>query len=361
MGTIRENEKKSGETSFHAEIRLKGFPPQRESFRTKSQAKKWVQDTESAIRDGRYKAYAEGRRYTVNDLIERFISQYLTRTPKHLKKRVLILQRWKIELGNLFLCELSPQHLAEVRDKLLQETTIRKKLRSPGTTNRYLAAFSKALTFGVKELGWLQENPMLKISKPRESKGRDRFLSQEEIDRLLSACKVSSNKNLYSIVVIALLTAMRYGEIVHLRWQDVDFTNRFMTLQETKNGSKRIIPLTEALIELLKSCPSFGSEPHSYIFTSGRDLKSGETMSIRKTFSTALRSAGIENFVFHDLRHTAASNLAMRGASQGELMEILGHRTPTMTRRYAHYSQTHIANILEKTSSIINQKKEDQQ
>ncbi len=270
----------------------------------------------------------------------------------------MLLQRWRTELGNMFLSELLPSHLADVRDKLLNEDTPQKKKRSPGTTNRYLAAFSKAISFAVNELGWLQDNPMRRISKPKESQGRDRFLSQEEIDRLLTTCRASSNKNLYSIIRIALLTAMRYGEIVNLKWRDINFENHFLTLHETKNGSKRVIPLTDKLIEILKSCLSFGLEPEECIFTSGIHSVSKRTMSIRKSFATALKRAGIENFRFHDLRHTAASHIAMRGATQGELMAILGHRSPAMTRRYAHYSQYHIANILEKASSIIDQNKE---
>jgi len=353
MGTIREHTKKSGEKSYHAEVRLKGFPSQRDSFRTKSQAKKWIQDTESAIRDGRYRSNEASRRNTVNDLLDRFVNQYLSKSSKYFKQKTLLLQRWRAEIGSMFLSELQPLHLADARDKLLSEDTPQNKKRSPGTVNRYIAAFSKALSFAVNELGWLQDNPMKKISKPKESQGRDRFLSLEEINRLLSACKKSANKNLYSIVSIALLTAMRYGEIVNLKWKDINFENRFLTLHETKNGSKRVIPLTDKLIEILQSCHSHGNGQVESLFLKDVRLESKRTMSIRKSFATALKRAEIKDFRFHDLRHTAASHIAMSGATQGELMAILGHRSPAMTRRYAHYSQGHIANILEKTSSII--------
>lgn len=358
MGSIREHIKKSGEKSFHAEVRLKGFPPQRASFRTKSQAKKWVQDTESAIRDGRYNSSAVSRRHTVKELIERFITQHLSREVKYKRQKTSHLMKWIDELGHLALSELRPYHLANIRDKLQEEITPRGSKRAPGTANRYLAAFSKVLSFAVNELEWLEENPMRKISKPKESQGRDRFLSRREIECLLNACEESSNKNLYPIVSIALVTGMRYGEIVNLKWKDVDFDNRFIYLNETKNGSKRVIPLTDKLIDIFHSCQSYGKGLEQEIFSNGLHYRSKNTYSIRKSFATALKRAGIENFRFHDLRHTAASHLAMGGATQGELMTILGHRTPAMTRRYAHYSQGHIANVLEKTSSIIDQKKE---
>lgn len=114
-----------------------------------------------------------------------------------------------------------------------------------------------------------------------------------------------------------------------------------------------MIPLTETLAEILKLCPSFGAAQDAHIFTSGKKSTSSTPLSIRKSFSKALKISKIEKFRFHDLRHTAASHIAMRGATQGELMAILGHRSPTMTRRYAHYSQSHLTNILEKLGSTI--------
>lgn len=135
-----------------------------------------------------------------------------------------------------FSSELSAPHITAVRDKLLSETTSKKTRRSASTVNRYLAAFSKVLSVAVKEWEWLEENPMLKISKPKESRGRDRFLDRNEIHRLLEACKAPSNPNLYAIVALAIFTGMRYGEIIKLQWCDINFERRFITLQETKNG-----------------------------------------------------------------------------------------------------------------------------
>lgn len=177
MGTIRELPKKNGEKSYHAEVRLRGHPPQRDSFRTRTLAKKWIQDTEAAIRDGRFKSQSASRKHTVGDLIDRFAEYCLPKHPKYYVKKVQLLQRWKEELGNLYLADLSPAHIAQVRDKMLNEATSKKSLRSPSTVNRYIAAFSKALSVAVKEWGWISENPALKISKPKEGRGRDRYLS----------------------------------------------------------------------------------------------------------------------------------------------------------------------------------------
>jgi integrase len=229
-------------------------------------------------------------------------------------------------------------------------------MRSSSTVNRYLAAFSKVLSVAVKEWEWIEENPILKISKPKESRGRDRFLTKEEIHRLLEACKESTTPHLYAIVALAIFTGMRYGEIVKLRWKDINFDLGLITLQETKNGDKRIIPITNETVRILQSCPSYGNAPQEQIFKSRKRTSSALPLSIRKSFAKTLKVAKIEIFRFHDLRLTAASHLAMNGATHGELMAILGHKSPHMTRRYAHYSQDHLRAILEKSNHKLTKK-----
>lgn len=355
MGTIRELTKKNGDKSYHVEVRLRGHPPQRHCCRTKTAAKKWIQDTEAVIRDGRFKSQSASRKHTVSDLIDRFAEYCLPKDPKYYVKKVQLLQRWKEELGNLYLADLSPSHIAQVRDKMLNEATSKKSLRSPSTVNRYIAAFSKALSVAVKEWGWISENPALKISKPKEGRGRDRYLSLEEKNRLLEACRSSSNPFLYPIVHLALLTGMRYGEIVKLKWGDINEDLRFVTIHETKNGDTRTIPLTDDMLEVFQRISKLGKTA-GQIFTSHKLKPTKHPISIRKSFATALKIAGIDSFRFHDLRHTAASHMAMGGATQGELMAILGHRSPSMTRRYGHYNQNHLEKVMNRAYKVTNKK-----
>lgn len=108
MGSIREVTKKNGEKSYHAEVRLRGFPPQRKVCRTKTKAKEWVQDTEAAIRDGRFKNQSVSRKHTVSNLIDRFVANSIPKHPIYYPKKVQLLNRWKEELGHLLLSELSP-------------------------------------------------------------------------------------------------------------------------------------------------------------------------------------------------------------------------------------------------------------
>lgn len=347
MGTIREYRKNDGSTSFHAEVRLRGYPPQRACLRTRSLAKKWIQDTESSIRDGRHFRTAESKKHTLGELIDRFIDQWLPRNPNNIAKKQALLTWWKNELGHTLLADLTPALIAEARDKLLSETTVRKSIRSPSTVNRYLAALSKALTIAMKEWGWLDDSPMRKVTKPPEAKGRDRLLALEEKDRLLIACRASSNPYLYPIVSLALLTGMRYSEITGLRWEDIDFPNKTITLHSTKNGEKRTLPLTEAVEKILNSLKS-SHHQIGRIFSPRKYHSKTQKVDIRSAFKKALEHANINGFTFHMLRHAAASYLAMGGATQGELMKILGHKTPSMSYRYAKFSQQHIADVMER-------------
>lgn len=348
MATIRELVRKDGSRSYHAEVRLKGHPPERATFRTRSSAKKWVQDIESAIRDGRHFKTVESKRHTVGEVIDRFITQWLVKFPSRQVKQTSLLGWWKAWCGHLLLADLSPSVIAAGRDHLLQETTVRGGVRNPSTVNRYLSALGKALTVAVKEWGWIEDSPMRNVTKPSESEGRERFLSFDEKDRLLKACRESRNPNLLPIVSLALTTAMRFGEIAGLRWQDIDFDQRTITLSRTKNGDRRIIPLTDEAGEIFKGCQTFGSQSDEFVFRSNRNMIVQQKVTIREAFEKALERAEIKNFRFHDLRHTAASYMAMSGATQGELMAILGHRSPSMTRRYAHYSQEHLKIVLDR-------------
>ena len=347
MGTIRECKKQDGSITYHAEVRLKGYPSQRASFRTRTLAKKWVQDTESSIRDGRHFRTAEAKKHTVKDVIDRFINQWLSQFPHRIVRQAAYLTWWKGRLGHLLLADLTPAILAEARDALLAEKTPRQTIRNPSTANRYIAAFSRALTIAMKEWGWLDDTPMRKVSKPADGKGRNRLLSLEEKNRLLEACKSSPNPHLYPIVSLAIFLAMRFGEIVGLKWEDIDWANKLITLEKTKNGERRILPLTPAIEVILNSCRKTDIS-RGLVFKPSSPTNRSGVVDVRNAFMKALIQADIKDFRFHDLRHAAASYLAMNGATQGELMAILGHKSPSMTRRYAHYSQKHMANLMER-------------
>ena len=196
----------------------------------------------------------------------------------------------------------------------------------------------------------MQENPVLKISKPKISNERTRFLSDEERMRLIRACQESESKGLYPVVILALSTGMRRGEILNLKWSDVDLDRGAILLQTTKNGERRFFPLVGIALDLLRSRHS-NQPSNSLVFPA--PYSSSKPIDIRSAWETALEKAGISNFRFHDLRHTAASYLAMNQASLLEIGTLLGHKTVQMTKRYAHLSNMHIRILSESLNSKL--------
>ncbi len=222
---------------------------------------------------------------------------------------------------------------------MLSGLTCKGKLRSATTVIRYLASLSHAFAIAVKDWEWLQKNPVMKISKPKISNERTRFLNNDEKERLIQACQESESKGLYPIVILALSTGMRRGEIMNLKWGDIDLDQGSILLQTTKNGERRFVPLVGTALNLLRLRYT-NQEADLLVFPA--PYSQSKPIDIRSAWNTALRNAGISNFRFHDLRHTAASYLAMNQASLLEIGTLLGHKTVQMTKRYAHLSNAHI-------------------
>ena len=158
----------------------------------------------------------------------------------------------------------------------------------------------------------------------------ERFLTPEEQNRLLAAARNSSWDKMYLLLLIALTTGARKGEISNLHWSDIDFKTRRATLHMTKNGKPRILPLTQNVIEELMKFREIGE---TLVFKSNQ---TGKPFDFRKPFNRALKQAEIDNCRFHDLRHTCASNLARNGYNLLQIGDLLGHSSVTTTQRYAH-------------------------
>jgi len=348
MANIEKRTSKDGKISYRVKIRLKGFPIQSATFERLTDAKKWTQQTESAIREGRHFKTTEAKRHTLAELIDRYIKNVLPTKPKAIRKQTALLLRWRSEIGSHALIDVTPSMIAECRDKLASEITLRGKPRSPATVNRYMAALSIAFTTAVKEWGWLEDSPMRKVTKPKESRGRVRFLSDDERIRLLKACKESSSLYLYPVVVLALSTGMRQGEIMGLTWDTVDLNLGRAILHETKNGERRAVAIAGHALEVLKELNKVRRIDSNFLFPPKQNTpqKLQKPIDLRTPWETAVKKAELQDFHFHDLRHSAASYLAMNGASLAEIAEVLGHKTLQMVKRYAHLSEGHTARVV---------------
>ena len=224
------------------------------------------------------------------------------------------------------------------------------KPRSSATTVRYLAALSHVYSVATREWEWVTDNPILKIKKPKEPKGRVRFLSDDERDRLLKACKESDNPILYPVVVLALSTGARKMEIMNLAWEDVDLHRGMAILNETKNDESRSLPITSHALEVLKDLSKKRRLDTNLLFPRADGQK---PIELRSAWDKALKVAQVEEFKFHDLRHSAASYFAMNGATLAEIAEILGHKSLVMVKRYAHLSEQHTHSVVDRMNKKI--------
>jgi len=256
--------------------------------------------------------------------------QYWELDGKHKRMKGLshMLEIWKKWFGNLPMKELNQQKVEKFLAGRMEE-----KHLSPATRNRHLAHLSSVFNEG-KEWGLVAENPAVGIKPFRENGARTRFLDQEEIHSLLEA----ATEDFFPVVLTALHTGMRRGEITELRWTDVDFNNKIITIQDSKSGKKRMIPINDILHETLKVLPSRFKK--GYVFPS--PVRPEEPWrDFRWQFQKAVKQAEIKNLRFHDLRHTFASHLVMSGVDVMTVKELLGHASLTMTLRYSHLAPDH--------------------
>ncbi len=351
MASIQKRKKANGEYSYRVRIRVEGAPLVTETYPTRKEALAFARRMEAEIRAGRYFGREEDREKTFAEFIDRYIEKELPKNPKGYAKQKMLLTWWKAQLGCYFLCHITPAMIAELRDKLISETTRRKKLRTSSTTNRYLASLSRAFNICQREMHWIKENPVMKITRPKENKPRERYLEIEEINRLLSAAKKSKSSYLYPVTVFALATGARKGEILGLKHNDIDYVRSTATFRNTKNGETRTIFLSKYVLDTLKTEKEKRIVISEYIFPNQNGKK---TADIRSAWENAVKEAGLSTDVcFHSLRYTAASHLAMRGASTLEISKILGHKTLRMVGLYSHLSTASTAPMINKMNDEI--------
>lgn len=353
MAHIEKRKTKDGKFHYRLQIKMKGFPTYTETFRRESDAKKKAKIIEADMLEGRHFKTKEMHKKTVQDLIERYEREILPNKPRAKQGHIYVW--WKEKCGHILLKDLTPPVLVQCRDYLLSTKLNKNKKLSPSTVVRYMAALSHALSVAVREWHWLEDSPMKRVSKPKEPRGRVRFLSPEERARLLKACRESSSPYLYAIVVMSLSTGMRQGEILHLRWKDVDIDRGRIVLHETKNGDRRLLPLRGHALEVIRNMASGPIDGSALLFPS-TNPNSKNPYDMRSAWRAAIAVAGIEDFRPHDMRHSAASELAMSGASLTEIADVLGHKTLQMVKRYTHLGELHTASIVEKMNSKIFEK-----
>jgi integrase len=374
MATIRKQKHRDGTASYRAVIRLKGFAPASATFARLTDARDWASATENDMKSGRY--FGTAKTKTLADLLNMY-EESPVRQLKSWSGLKSYLEWWRAKAGNDQLSEITAFRIAAWRDELLASKKQRGEgILSAATVNRTLAALSSALSYAVKELEWLERNPCQRVKKPRESAGRIRFLNESELQDLIKALRASPHPDLLSAAILALTTGARKSEILNLRWSQVDFVRRTITLAhgETKNNVGRSLPLSGEAIELLTTRSKIRNIKDDRVFPppAGR-----RELNLRTAWKEALVQARIDvrydtrkgrskavdqgespakltsDFRWHDLRHTAASYLTMEGVSAIEVARILGHKTLAMTLRYSHLAPERVTELGDKLAARI--------
>ena len=341
MATI-ETRNSGSNKSYRARVRIKGYKEVTATFTRKTDAKRWAAGIEADIRLGRY--FPETH-HTLSDAIRRYSDHHLCQL-KDAAKRSQHLAWWNDKIGHLRLCEIKPGLISEYRAILQAEPSNygrhKGNFRSDATVNRYLASLSAMFTYAVNEWEWLDKNPCSKIKKLRENRGRTRFLSKNELSSLLSSCrKETDHPELEVIVLIAVTTGMRRGEILELRQSDIDRKRGRIIIRDSKNRESRSVALVSQVLSALNALNTVTSIRRDALLFPQLGADSEKPLYIDDMWERVRDRAGLTDFVFHDLRHTAASYLAMEGAGLIEIADIIGHKTLEMVKRYSHLTVDH--------------------
>jgi integrase len=315
--------------SWQARVQRLGYPDLSQSFKTRSEAVAWARKIESDIDRKLISSELQfNNKVTLGELLERYQLEVTLRKkhPSVESYRIAMLLRHSISSKNIN--EIKSTDVAKWRDE-------RVKLgRAPNTIRLELAILSNLFTVASAEWGyeWLV-NPTTKVKLPKLPSGRVRRVSEEEIALIVNN---SESILLEHIVIVAVETGMRRGEIVAIKGKHLDLAKRTLLIPITKNGESRVIPLSLKVVELFKSLsylPNdtlFDVTPHAVTIAFGR----------------ACKRSGLEDLHFHDLRHEAISRFFEQNLSLPEVATISGHKTWTMLRRYTHLSAEKIASKL---------------
>ncbi len=258
------------------------------------------------------------------DFANDYIELYSKHNKKDWKKDITRLKSLTAFFGGKYLYMITPLQVEEYKSKRVKEV-------SSATVNRELACIKHMFTMAI-HWGKADNNPVKKVKLFRENNQRLRYLEKEEAERLVRNCKGYAKR----IVIIALNTGMRKGEILGLKWSDIDFRRGIVYLLDTKNGERREVPMNDMVKRAFVNQRKYKDSPYIFCNRDGKPFR-----DIRKSFIAGLKKSGIINFRFHDIRHSFASQLVMSGVDLNTVRELLGHKSIRMTLRYSHLSPAH--------------------
>jgi len=308
-------------------------------------AKRIYDKVKGQVAEGKWFERLPGEDKTFREMMEKYLDEYASKKTSaksfngYAKKPISL-------LGDYALLDITPKVINQYKTKRRNERL------GPASINRELATMKKAFNLAIREWEWVKDNPVSKVSMEEENNARDRWLSEEEEMRLMEVCPAW----LRELVVFALNTGMRIGEIISLEWRGVDLFRKTVTVFKSKNKELRTIPVNQTAFEILKNRSKVKSIS-GLVFHSPSHTKL-LVPSIDHAFKKALRRVGVEDFRFHDLRHTFATRLVQSGKDLYKVQRLLGHKSPVMSQRYAHHypeSLRDAVEVLDKRFTILAQ------
>ncbi len=321
MPTIRKRGSK-----WQAQIRLGGCNPQSKSFTYKSDAVRWAQEIERALENGTHPSQNAKLEEKLAQLLARYLELETPQKKGADIETVRLNRMMEHPLLDIAIGELEPSVFASYRDSRMKEVT-------GDTVIRELSLLQSVIEVAMRDWSYpFTSNPVRGVRKPKAGKPRTRRLSAGEEELLLSASEKARNKLLKPMILFALETAMRRGEILSLKWEYLTSGRDLILIPETKNGHPRTIPLTIKAKQLIEGLD--GQKEYLFPMTAN---------AFRLAWARTIRRSAIQDLRFHDLRHEAVSRFFERGLSIPEVALISGHRDPRMLFRYTHLKPEDVA------------------
>lgn len=276
------------------------------------------------IAEGKWFERLPGEDYTFQDMMNNYLEEYSSR--KGSKDRDQVSLKHLVPFfGNKTITKITPKEVSQYK------TLRRKEKAAPATVNRELALMKHAFNMARREWEWVKDNPVSMVSMEKEPPPRDRWLTREEEAMLLAW----SPGWLHRMIVFSVETGLRRGELVNLKWSDVQMQVRVIVVFGSKTKERRSVPLSQRAFQVLQNLRK-QEETGEFVFVHTENMQVN-VQTLRTAFDVALKRSEIKDFHWHDLRHTFASRLAQAGVDPYTIQRLMGHKSFVTTQRYAHH------------------------
>ena len=314
MASIRKRNNR-----WEVRVRRNGYPTQTKTFTHKSSAQTWAREAELALEQGRLTCRPQRPSMTLEEAVERYLAEVSVHHKGHDVEQYRLVKLLERLGRTRLLAAITSKDIAALKTDRLQRV-------SSGAVRRELNLLSSLFETAKNEWGAINiGNPVRAVKRPRDSAARDRRLTPAERHQLLSTAATAANNQLHLAIMIALETAMRQGEILNLRWDDVDVDRGVISIRDAKNGHNRQVVISNRLTAHLAT-----------VIRINEALFSVTASGLQQAFRKLTRQLQMHDLRFHDLRHEAISTFFERGLTVPEVQLMSGHQTLDQLMRYAH-------------------------